>query len=53
MRLASASLAPEPAERDLHEPLDGAKPRIDVDIVDAVTRTALGKGPLVRALRRE
>jgi putative adenylate-forming enzyme len=28
-------------------------PRIDVDIVDAVARTALGKAPLVRALRRE
>jgi len=27
-------------------------PRIDVDVVDAVTRTALGKAPLVKALRR-
>jgi putative adenylate-forming enzyme len=31
----------------------GAKPpRIDVEVVNAVTRTALGKAPLVQALRR-
>jgi hypothetical protein len=36
--------------RELQQ-VGAAPPRIDVDIVDAVTRTALGKAPLVKALR--
>lgn len=50
-----ATISTEDVARAIAHDLDvlGAKPpRIDVEIVDAVTRTALGKAPLVQALRR-
>jgi len=50
-----APISLEDVSRAITRELDrvGAKaPRIDVEVVDAVTRTALGKAPLVQALRR-
>ena len=47
-------LSPADVARDIERALRGADvdpPRIDVEIADAITRTALGKAPLVRALR--